>query len=100
MFPMGAMNEPFLKEAPLRSGEAGGNVRRYPGCLVGRCVEQVRKACGDIRVLAETVNCGCQSLPWMESWEVKHPGRNVLLTTSTPLDFWDQPGSGGIGALF
>ena len=24
---------------------------------------------------AETVNCGCQSLPWMESWEVKHPGR-------------------------
>ena len=24
---------------------------------------------------AETVNCGCQALPWMESWEVLHPGR-------------------------
>ena len=27
---------------------------------------------------AETVNCGCQSLPWMESWEVKHPGRKAF----------------------
>ena len=26
---------------------------------------------------AETVNCGCQSLPWMESWEVQHPGRKA-----------------------
>ncbi len=24
---------------------------------------------------AETINCGCQSLPWMESWEVGNPGR-------------------------
>ena len=24
---------------------------------------------------SETVNCGCQALPWMESWEVLHPGR-------------------------
>ncbi len=24
---------------------------------------------------AETINCGCQSLPWMESWEVENPGR-------------------------
>ena len=27
---------------------------------------------------AETVNCGCQSLPWMESWEVKHPRRKAF----------------------
>ena len=27
---------------------------------------------------AETVNCGCQSLPWMESWEVQHPGRKAF----------------------
>ena len=29
---------------------------------------------------AETINCGCQSLPWMESWEVKHPGRRPFST--------------------
>jgi hypothetical protein len=23
----------------------------------------------------ETINCGCMSIPFMESWEVKHPGR-------------------------
>ena len=23
----------------------------------------------------ETINCGCQSLPWMEDWEVQHPAR-------------------------
>ena len=23
----------------------------------------------------ETINCGCQSLPWMESWDVRTPGR-------------------------
>ena len=27
---------------------------------------------------AETVNCGCQSLPWMESWEVQHRGRKAF----------------------
>lgn len=25
-----------------------------------------------------TVNCGCTSLPWMESWEVKQPGRQAF----------------------
>ena len=29
---------------------------------------------------AETVNCGCQSLPWMQSWEVLHPGRRPFST--------------------
>ncbi|MEJ1353099.1 MAG: hypothetical protein RPU13_07555 [Candidatus Sedimenticola sp. (ex Thyasira tokunagai)] len=24
---------------------------------------------------AEVINCGCESLPWMEHWEVKHPGK-------------------------
>jgi hypothetical protein len=24
---------------------------------------------------AETINCGCESLPYMESWKVVHPGR-------------------------
>ena len=27
---------------------------------------------------AETVNRGCQSLPWMESWEVQNPGRKAF----------------------
>lgn len=26
----------------------------------------------------ETINCGCQSLPWMEEWDVAQPGRQPL----------------------
>jgi uncharacterized protein with gpF-like domain len=25
--------------------------------------------------IGETINCGCESLPWMESWEMSTPGR-------------------------
>ena len=30
-----------------------------------------------------TVNRGCQLLPWMESWEVKHPGRKAFSQEET-----------------
>lgn len=51
-----ANDEPFVIHA-----ERGGTVRlmfpRDPAGPVG-----------------ETINCGCEALPWMESWEVKNPG--------------------------
>lgn len=35
----------------------------------------------DPRGLAkETINCGCESLPWMEHWEVKNPDRKAFTT--------------------
>ncbi len=44
-----AMNEPFLKEPSLRFGKADGHLCRHPGFFMGQCVEQVRKACRDVR---------------------------------------------------
>ncbi len=49
-----------IREA-ARPFDVGGASLMYP-----------RDPAGDA---AETINCGCQSLPWMESWEVGNPGR-------------------------
>ncbi len=35
----------------------------------------------------ETINCGCQQLPWMESWEVQYPGRRPF----TPEEIAQDP---------
>lgn len=34
----------------------------------------------------ETINCGCQSLPWMEDWDVQHPGRREYTPEELALD--------------
>ena len=34
----------------------------------------------------ETTNCGCQSLPWMEEWDVQHPGRRAYTARARALD--------------
>ncbi len=35
---------------------------------------------------SETINCGCQSLDWMESWEVEHPGRRPFTDEEIAID--------------
>ncbi len=34
----------------------------------------------------ETINCGCQSLPWMEEWDIQHPGRRAYTARELALD--------------
>tara|TARA_R110000868_G_scaffold225568_2_gene477809 strand:- start:22481 stop:23374 length:894 start_codon:yes stop_codon:yes gene_type:complete len=33
--------------------------------------------------IGETIHCGCTSIPWMESWEVKTPGRLAFTKAET-----------------
>lgn len=35
---------------------------------------------------AETINCGCESLPYMESWDVQTPGRRAFSEREIALD--------------
>lgn len=34
----------------------------------------------------ETINCGCESLPWMEHWEMKTPGKKPFSTREKALN--------------
>ena len=57
---------------PDKPFSAGGASLRFPRDPAGHAIE--------------TVNCGCQSLPGMQSWEVKHPGRRPFSSEETVRD--------------